>query len=53
MALFILTRLVLIKYSRVFVERPLQGTSLQLTTVSFDMLFIGMIGKIKKNFWIE
>ena len=40
MAFFILTRFVLVKYSRVFVERPSQGTSslaLRLTTVSRDM----------------
>ena len=39
MAFFILTRFVLVKYSRVFIERPLQGTSslaLRLTTVSLD-----------------
>ena len=39
MAFFILTRFVLVKYSRVFVERPPQGTSslaLQLATVDLD-----------------
>ena len=39
MAFFILTRFVLVKYSRAFVERPSQGTSslaLRLTTVSLD-----------------
>ena len=39
MAFFLLTRFVLVKYSRAFVERPSQGTSslaLQLTTVSLD-----------------
>ena len=39
MAFFILTRFVLVKYSRVFVERPSQGTSSlasRLTTVSLD-----------------
>ena len=39
MAFFILTRFVLVKYSRAFVERPLQGTSSlasRLTTVSLD-----------------
>ena len=36
---FILARFVLVKYSRVFVERPSQGTSSlasRLTTVSLD-----------------
>ena len=40
MAFFILTRFVLVKYSRAFVERPSQGTSSlasRLTTVSLDM----------------
>ena len=40
MAFFILTRFVLVKYSRAFVERPSPGTSslvLQLTTVSLDI----------------
>ena len=39
MAFFILTRFVLVKYSRAFVERPSQGTSSlasRLTTVSLD-----------------
>ena len=43
MAFFILTRVVLVKYSRAFVERPSQGTSslaLQLTTVSLDIMCI-------------
>ena len=41
MAFFILTRFVLVKYSRAFVKRPSQGTSslaLQLTTVSLESL---------------
>ena len=41
MAFLILTRFVLVKYSRAFVERPSQGTSSlasQLTTVSLDYL---------------
>ena len=41
MAFFILTRLVLVKYSCAFVERPSQGTfslASQLTTVSLDNL---------------
>ena len=41
MAFFILTRFVLVKYSRAFVERPLQGTSSlasRLTTVSLDLI---------------
>ena len=41
MTFCILTRFVLVKYSRAFVERPLQGTSslaLQLTTVSLDVI---------------
>ena len=40
MAFFILTRFVLVKYSRAFVERPSQGTSSlasRLTTVSLDL----------------
>ena len=40
MAFFILTRFVLVKYSRAFVERPSQGTSSlasRLTTVSLDI----------------
>ena len=40
MAFFILTRFVLVKYSRAFVERPSQGTSSlasRLTTVSLDV----------------
>ena len=39
MAFFILTRFVLVKYSRAFVERPSQATSSlasRLTTVSLD-----------------
>ena len=36
MAFFILTRFVLVKYSHAFVERPSQGTSSRLTTVSLD-----------------
>ena len=39
MAFFILTRFVLVKYSRAFVKRPSQGTSSlasRLTTVSLD-----------------
>ena len=43
MAFFILTRFVLVKYSRAFVERPSQGTSSlasQLTTVSLDIFYI-------------
>ena len=41
MAFFILTRFVLVKYSRAFVERPSQGTSSlasRLTTVSLDYI---------------
>ena len=41
MAFFILTRFVLVKYSRAFVERPSQGTSSlasRLTTVSLDKI---------------
>ena len=41
MAFFILTRFVLVKYSRAFVERPSQGTSSlasRLTTVSLDIV---------------
>ena len=40
MAFFVLTRFVLVKYSRAFVKRPSQGTSSfasQLTTVSLDL----------------
>ena len=40
MAFFILTRFVLVKYSRAFVERPSQGTpplASRLTTVSLDI----------------
>ena len=40
MAFFILTRFVLVKYSRAFIERPSQGTSSlasRLTTVSLDI----------------
>ena len=41
MAFFILTRLVLVKYSHAFVERPSQGTSSslasRLTTASLDI----------------
>ena len=43
MAFFILTRFVLVKYSRAFVKRPSQGTSSlasRLTTVSLDILYI-------------
>ena len=43
MAFFILTRFVLVKYSRAFVERPSQGTSSlasRLTTVSLDAHYI-------------
>ena len=39
MAFYILTRFVLVKYSRAFVKRPSQGNSSlasQLTTVSLD-----------------
>ena len=41
MAFFILTRFVLVKYSRAFVERPSQGTSSlasRLTTMSLDLI---------------
>ena len=40
MVIFILTRFVLVKYSRALVERPSQGTSSlasRLTTVSLDI----------------
>ena len=40
MVFFVLTRFFLVKYSRVFVERPSQGTSSlasRLTTVSVDI----------------
>ena len=40
MAFFIVTRFVLVKYSRAFVERPSQGTSSlasRFTTVSLDL----------------
>ena len=40
MVFFILTRFILVKYSRAFVERPSQGTSSltsRLTTVSLDI----------------
>ena len=43
MAFFILTRFVLVKYSRAFVERPSQGTSSlasRLTTVSLDNTYV-------------
>ena len=43
MVFFVLTRFVLVKYSRVFVERPSQGTSslaLRLTTVNLDVLLL-------------
>ena len=43
MAFFILTRFVLVKYSRAFVERPSQGTSSlasRLTTVSLDIRYL-------------
>ena len=54
MAFFILTRFVLVKYSRAFVERPLQGTSSlasRLTTVSLDIL-TGLLPRyrITKNY---
>ena len=42
MVFFVLTRFVLVKYSRGFVERPLQGTSSlasRLTTVSLDATY--------------
>ena len=44
MAFFVLTRFVLVKYSRAFVERPSQGTSSlasRLTTVSLDIYAFG------------
>ena len=40
MVFFVLTRFVLVKYSRAFVERPSQGTSSlasRLTTVNLDI----------------
>ena len=46
MAFFTLTRFVLEKYSRVFVESLSWGTSslaLQLTTVSLDMVFLAIV----------
>ena len=42
MGFFILTRFVLVKYSRAFIERPSQGTSSlasRLTTVSLDYIY--------------
>ena len=55
MAFFILTRFVLVKYSRAFVERPSQGTSSlasRLTTVSLDrMLHIRISQKPKASEW--
>ena len=48
MAFFILTRFVLVKYSRAFVERPSQGTSSlasRLTTVSLD-IWMGKLWRI-------
>ena len=42
MVFFVLTRFVLVKYSRAFVERPLQSTSSlasRLTTVSLDIIY--------------
>ena len=50
MAFFILTRFVLVKYSRAFVERPSQGTSSlasRLTTVSLD--YSTIVIKVKGN----
>ena len=50
MAFFILTRFVLVKYSRAFVERPSQGTSSlasRLTTVSLDYEQVSSIS----DFW--
>ena len=55
MAFFILTRFVLVKYSRAFVERPLQGTSslaAQLTTVSLDSSSV-KIYVINKYFFLH
>ena len=56
MAFFILTRFVLVKYSRAFVERPSQGTSSlasRLTTVSLDIyIYIPMRGRIKEGCWV-
>ena len=49
MAFFILTRFVLVKYSRAFVERPSQGTSSlasRLTTVNLD-LFIHSVANLQ------
>ena len=57
MAFFILTRFVLVKYSRVFVERPSQGTSSlasRLTTVSLDevggVVGVTVVVSISKDF---
>ena len=55
MAFFILTRFVLVKYSRVFVERPLQGTSSlasRLTTVSLDIVRFSLVLNSENNFII-
>ena len=54
MAFFILTRFVLVKYSRAFVERPSQGTSslaLRLSTVSLDTYRV-TAGKRESLYWL-
>ena len=54
MAFFILTKFVLVKYSRAFVKRPSQGTSSlasQLTTVSLDMVRFSRSIEQRKQFY--
>ena len=46
MVIFILTRFILVKYSRAFIERPSQDTSSlasRLTTISLDMKFVSSV----------
>ena len=54
MVFFVLTRFVLVKYSRAFVERPSQGTSSlasRLTTVSLDMVHLSHSIEQQKQFY--
>ena len=55
MAFFILTRFVLVKYSRAFVKRPSQDTSSlasRLTTVSLDIIYM-LHGRRTKRFGLQ
>ena len=55
MAFFILTRFVLVKYSRAFVERPSQGTSSlasRLTTVSLDITLETLPLRLHENIFL-